>query len=364
MFLRTSVTPGAKRQPSSGLRRLRAAALSSVVIAASLGLTAAPASASAPSQPVFFAAVPYTSGIRLYFAPPSTNTGGDITGYRIERIREPFMGPQMPTVFLRSDTRMFTDTTAALGMQYRYRVFATNADGASTASAGFLATRTVGRTDYTGFASTTAFAREQFRHFFGRNPNPAELAMALSTLGSPGVTPSSWITDLAARPSRAARKQVIRLYFAYFRRSPDHGGLDYWTTRIAAGTKNLNDVSNSFASSSEFRNTYGSLSNVEFVSLVYQNVLDRDPEPGGFAFWTGQLDNRTITRGRLMTQFSESNEFKNASKGRVTAVDVWDAIRASTIPSSRFGPYAGHVQHGGTAGDLATLIIREFGPDA
>jgi len=43
----------------------------------------------------------------------------------------------------------------------------------------------------------------------------------------------------------------------------------------------LDEISDAFASSPEFQQTYGSLNNAEFVTLVYRNVLGRDPEPGG-----------------------------------------------------------------------------------
>jgi hypothetical protein len=52
---------------------------------------------------------------------------------------------------------------------------------------------------------------------------------------------------------------------------------------------------------------------------VYQNVLGRAGETKGVNYWTSRLDNKTNTRGQVMTGFSESNEYKTK---QVSEVDV------------------------------------------
>ena len=101
--------------------------------------------------------------------------------------------------------------------------------------------------------------------------------------------------------------QMARLYEAYFDRAPDGGGLTFWREQRAGG-RSLDSVSDEFARSPEFAETYGALGDEAFVDLVYGNVLDRDPDAGGRAFWLDQLANGR-TRGSLMTLFSESPEF-------------------------------------------------------
>ncbi len=97
---------------------------------------------------------------------------------------------------------------------------------------------------------------------------------------------------------------VGRLYRAYFGRRPDDRGLTHW---INTGLE-LPAISNTFAGSTEFLNRYGTLTNREFVTLVYRNVLGRPPEPTGFQYWVDQV-NRGTSRGDVMIGFSESNEF-------------------------------------------------------
>lgn len=38
------------------------------------------------------------------------------------------------------------------------------------------------------------------------------------------------------------------------------------------------------------------------------NILDRDPEPAGYAFWLDALDRKLVDLPSLLAQFSESNE--------------------------------------------------------
>ena len=81
-----------------------------------------------------------------------------------------------------------------------------------------------------------------------------------------------------------------------------------------------------FADSSEFRSTYGSLTNRQFVELVYRNVLDREGDAAGIAFWTGRLDRRVTSRGHLMASFSESSEYQRATGPLVVVVSLFQAM--------------------------------------
>ncbi len=112
--------------------------------------------------------------------------------------------------------------------------------------------------------------------------------------------------DVVSNGSTMSRTdQIIRLYRAYFLRQPDSEGLNYWVDR-GIGTK---EISQEFAASAEFQNTYGSLSNRQFVELVYRNVLGRTGEQDGVAYWTGLVD-RGLSRGQMMLEFSNAPEYR------------------------------------------------------
>ncbi len=103
---------------------------------------------------------------------------------------------------------------------------------------------------------------------------------------------------------------VYRLYCSYFLRYPDQDGFGYWLSEFDSGARDLNDISEFFAISTEFTSTYGSLTNSQFVGLIYTNILEREPEATGFDFWLGELDSGNRTRGWLMLFFSQSDEFR------------------------------------------------------
>jgi len=101
--------------------------------------------------------------------------------------------------------------------------------------------------------------------------------------------------------------QIIRLYQAFFAREPDQEGFTFWSNALSNQGFSLSRVAQSFSGSEEFIDTYGSLDNDQFIELVYQNVLGREPDASGFAYWQGAMSSG-LTRGKLMVGFSESEE--------------------------------------------------------
>jgi hypothetical protein len=132
------------------------------------------------------------------------------------------------------------------------------------------------------------------------------------------ATPASIIDDFAHGTFDDARGPVMRLYWAFFHRMPDLNGLNYWVNKYEGG-KTLKAIANEFAKSSEFKNKYGSLSNDAFITLVYQNVLERNPDAAGKAHWVGRLQDG-VTRGEMMTAFSESSEGIRKMRGEIDSI--------------------------------------------
>ncbi len=93
---------------------------------------------------------------------------------------------------------------------------------------------------------------------------------------------------LAATDYEAGDAAFLRLYRAFFDRDPDVEGAKYWLSAVDAGAS-FDDLAWSFAASNEFTSRYGSLSDDAFVALVYQNVLGRNADPLGQAYWLDQV---------------------------------------------------------------------------
>jgi Tol biopolymer transport system component len=154
--------------------------------------------------------------------------------------------------------------------------------------------------------------------FYGKNLTIGETVALNNKVLSGTATPASIIDDFAHATFDDARGPVMRLYWAFFHRMPDLNGLNFWVKKFEGG-KTLKAIANEFAKSSEFKNKYGQVSNDQFITLVYQNVLERQPDAAGKAHWVGRLEDG-VTRGEMMTAFSESSEGIRKMRGEIDSV--------------------------------------------
>jgi len=154
------------------------------------------------------------------------------------------------------------------------------------------------------FTSRSALISQMYRDFIGRDATSMEQTYWANT-GYNANQIVNWFVDNDADK----RGPLVRLYKAYYKRWPDAGGYDYWIRKMKNGTS-LTKVSDSFANANEFKTKYGTVSNEQFVLLVYNNVLNRTPDQGGYNYWVKKLNDKKITRGGVMLQFSESSEYK------------------------------------------------------
>lgn len=104
--------------------------------------------------------------------------------------------------------------------------------------------------------------------------------------------------------------QVYRVYQATLDRAPDNNGLSYWTGLLADGAIDLQEVADRFINSTEFQVLYSETDNSEFLTLLYQNVLGRDPDANGMSYWRDQLESGARSREEIVLGFSESQEYR------------------------------------------------------
>lgn len=119
------------------------------------------------------------------------------------------------------------------------------------------------------------------------------------------------LSELPAAVPDGIRDSIVRLYGAVFDRAPDAVGFSYWLDQYLTGTS-LAAVAEAFMLSPEWTTTYGDVDNDQFVELLYQNVLDRAPDPDGADHWRGQLE-AGLSRVDMLLGFSESDEYVAAT---------------------------------------------------
>lgn len=127
-------------------------------------------------------------------------------------------------------------------------------------------------------------------------------------------TPASGVSASYAPVLRDNQEEVSRLYSALFDRNPDESGLAYWSNvmapaNIGGGGEAIGSVAQAFSLSTEFQNIYGpTVSNAEFINLMYKNILNRDADAGGYEYWLNAI-NQTGERGEMVINFTNSAEY-------------------------------------------------------
>lgn len=143
-----------------------------------------------------------------------------------------------------------------------------------------------------------------------------------------GAQETSTVVDPAADPG--VRGSIQRLYGAVFGRGPDPAGFDYWVDVYVEGTP-LTSIATEFMVSDEWTTTYGSLGNVDFVGLIYSNVLGRQPDQAGFDYWLGLVEGG-LARNKMLLGFSESPEYviATATASPVAPPPVFEPLPANS----------------------------------
>lgn len=99
---------------------------------------------------------------------------------------------------------------------------------------------------------------------------------------------------------------VFRLYDAVYDRPADDG-LDYWAGQMAAGMSGQS-VAAAFLDSPEYAARFGADPSAgALIDRLYTNVLGREPDAGGRAYWEGRLAAGT-TEVEMLLAFTESPE--------------------------------------------------------
>lgn len=215
-----------------------------------------------------------------------------------------------------------------------------------------------------------------------RRPNTRLLLVGLALLISAVFTQATPASAQAAPSSPPAEfatpcpemtDSVYRLYSAYFLRLPDQGGYEFWIQAYAAGDFNLTTMSDFFAASPEFQQRYGSLDNQQFIELVYANVLQRTPDREGFFFWLDELESGRVSRGGLMSFFSESEEFVMLTGTTLPLAGYLNAYPVGTVWSCGQGSSEGPrrltneyldlyvLNVGNTPAEANILLLNRFG---
>jgi hypothetical protein len=104
--------------------------------------------------------------------------------------------------------------------------------------------------------------------------------------------------------------ELAAMYEVALDRLPEREGFEFWITDLQRGAIGTADLATLFGRANEFLGRFSTMNNSDFVRELYLTVLDREPDPEGFAFWTGHLDRGSLVRADMVRGFSVSDEMR------------------------------------------------------
>ena len=212
-----------------------------------------------------------------------------------------------------------------------------------------LASTAAGRTQYQGMISAW------YRALLKRDPTKAELFAWADRMDVGFATKDDLIADLTmAPPRRNAAGSVYRSFHVAYQRRPDLTEIRAWLKRYEAGADTETIVGELLASA-EWTNTHGSLTDAEFVDVLYRNARGRPPTTGVRNYWIRQLANGR-TRASMAAYFVDSYGLKNDTWH---ALEVTQAFRAALdrLPTdAEYEQWIAHLDNGGLLPDVVDAI--------
>ena len=164
-----------------------------------------------------------------------------------------------------------------------------------------------------------AFVFQQYEDFLDREPDSGEFAAWVNALDS-GLPRASLIEAfMDSGEFRFEGKFIAQTYLGILTRDADVGGFEAWLGALLAGISR-EQIVQVFLVSGEFQSRFGSnLTNGQFVERMYNNILLRPSDPGGLNGWVQALNSGQLTRAQVALVFLDSGEFQSlsASQNRV-----------------------------------------------
>ena len=156
-----------------------------------------------------------------------------------------------------------------------------------------------------------------------------------------------------------ALASFIELYIAYFNRAPDAVGLSFWGTAFANGTT-LEQSAAFFIDQDETRALYAAdLSNADFATAVYDNVLGREADQDGFNFWVNALDTGSVGRDQFILSILGGAKADPPAGASQAFIDQQLADRAYLANKTDIGTYFA-VNRGMSDVDNANAVMQLF----
>jgi uncharacterized repeat protein (TIGR03803 family) len=176
-------------------------------------------------------------------------------------------------------------------------------------------------------SQNVAFIKGLYQLILGRSLDVGGLNYWLQTLSTGGASLQERQQIVAqgfwnSYENRA--REVNDYYETYLGRKADAQGLGFWITQLQSG-KDETVVVAYFLLQQEA----AKLPNNAWLTNLYQGTLGRSPDPAGFTYWLGQLNDQEMSRGQIENSFVMGPEAAGA------AVDSFYIDYLQRVPDSQ-----------------------------
>jgi len=98
-------------------------------------------------------------------------------------------------------------------------------------------------------------------------------------------------------PTSTEMNTIQDIYIAFYGRPADPDGQVFWAQQLADAQGDVSSIIDAFANSDEYHDRYGQLNTPELIQSLYQQILGREGEAAGVAFYQEEVEAGRISLG-------------------------------------------------------------------
>ena len=154
-----------------------------------------------------------------------------------------------------------------------------------------------------GTISMTTFVQALYQDVLNRSPDPGGFAHYTNLLAH-GTRPSAIVADFWQSAEHFGI-EIDGYYQTFLHRAADPTGRQAWVADMVGGMSEETVIS-AFLNSIEFQ--LDNPTATQFVTALYQEVLDRAPDQSGLSGWVAVLTAQSVTPSQVIDAFINSTE--------------------------------------------------------
>ncbi len=140
----------------------------------------------------------------------------------------------------------------------------------------------------------------------------------VDTIAWSNVRGQSGSTQIDMVAEKIDLSEMQRIYDTVFDRDMQNSEQQQLATYLSQGALNASQLASDLIASSAFTSNYGTLSNVGFIQVLYQNAFGRNASISEMQTWLGKLAAGTLTRAGLVLAVADSAEHQIVGNDHVT----------------------------------------------